>query len=68
LTAEDIDNLATEVPAGASAAVVLLEHTWTIELTDAISNAGGVLYAGGVVSPAALSQVRAELAEVTVAQ
>jgi len=68
LTAEDIESLATEVPTGASAVVVLLEHIWTIELTDAVSRVGGVLYAGGVVSPVALSQVRTELAEVAPAQ
>ena len=62
------ENLAAEIPANASAVIVLLEHAWALDVTDAVSTAGGVLYAGGLVSPAALSQVRTELAAVTGAQ
>jgi uncharacterized membrane protein len=61
-TAEDIEKLAETIPPGASAAVVLLEHNWTHRLADAVRQAGGVLFTGGLISPEALSQVSAELA------
>jgi hypothetical protein len=60
-TAEDIERLAAEIPPTMSAVIVLLEHTWTIELAEAVRRAGGVLFTGGVVTPEALKQVSAEL-------
>ena len=62
LTAEDVDDLAGTIPAGTSAVIVLFEHTWALDLTDAIRKAGGVCFAGGLVSPDVLKQVSAELA------
>jgi uncharacterized membrane protein len=61
-TAEDIEKLAEEIPPGTSAVVVLLEHTWATGLTEAVRRAGGMLLTGGLVTPDALTQVRAELA------
>jgi len=61
-TAEDVEQLAEEIPPGTSAVVVLLEHTWAIGLTEAVRRAGGMLFTGGLVTPDALTQVRAELA------
>ena len=61
-TAEDVEQLAEEIPPGTSAVVVLLEHTWAIGLTEAVRRAGGMLLTGGLVTPDALTQVRAELA------
>ena len=61
-TAEDVEQLAEEIPPGTSAVVVLLEHTWAIGLTEAVRRAGGMLFTGGLVTPDALAQVRAELA------
>lgn len=61
-TAEDIEKLAGEIPPGTSAVVVLLEHTWATGLTEAVRRAGGMLLTGGLVTPDALTQVRAELA------
>ncbi len=61
-TAEDVERLAEEIPPGTSAVVVLLEHTWATGLTEAIHRAGGMLLTGGLVTPDALTQVRAELA------
>jgi len=61
-TAEDIERLAEEIPPGTSAVVVLLEHTWATGLTEAVRRAGGMLLTGGLVTPDALTQVRAELA------
>ncbi len=62
LTAEDISRLAERVPAGASAAVVLLEHAWTEALRESIQRAHGTLLGGGMATPDALAQLEAELA------
>ena len=61
-TAEDIERLAEEIPPGTSAVIILLEHTWAIGLAEAVRRAGGMLFTGGLVTPEALTQVRAELA------
>lgn len=61
-TGEDVERLAEEIPPGTSAVVVLLEHTWAIGLTEAVRRVGGMLFTGGLVTPDALTQVRAELA------
>jgi len=61
-TAEDIERLAEEIPPGTSAVIILLEHTWAIGLAEAVRRAGGMLLTGGLVTPEALTQVRAELA------
>jgi len=63
-TAEDVERLAEEIPPATSAVVVLLEHTWATGLTEAVRRAGGMLFTGGLVTPDALAQVRAELAAV----
>jgi hypothetical protein len=62
LTTQDVEHLAGEIPPGTLAVVVLLEHTWTLSLTEAVRRAGGVLFTGGMVTPEALTQVSAELA------
>ncbi len=62
LTAEDIEQLAGEIPPGNAAVVILLEHTWTLGLAEAVRRAGGVLFTGGIVTPEVLKQVSAELA------
>lgn len=60
-TAQDIERLAKEIPRSTSAAVILLEHTWTMELTEAVRRAGGVLFTGGLIAPDILEQVSSEL-------
>jgi hypothetical protein len=62
LTAQDIEHLTRQIPAGTSAVIVLFEHTWTLQLADAVRRAGGVFFAGGMVAPDALEKVSAELA------
>ena len=62
LTAQDIELLAEGMPAGSEAVVVVLEHAWTLELARAVRQAGGTLFAGGMVTPDALAQVSAKLA------
>lgn len=61
-TAQDVEHLAREIPAGTSAVIVLLEHTWTLRLAEAVRRAGGMLFTGGIVTPDALERVSAELA------
>lgn len=61
LTAQDIERLAGEIPADSEAVIVLLEHTWTLGLAEAVRRAGGVLFTGGMVTPDALAQVSTEL-------
>jgi uncharacterized membrane protein len=41
LDGEDVWYLADAIPAGASAAIALIEHRWAIPLRDAIQEAGG---------------------------
>ena len=43
LTAQDVAHLAGAMPSGMLAVVILLEHTWTISLAEAVRKAGGVL-------------------------
>jgi hypothetical protein len=62
LTAQDVERLASEIPSGMAAVVVLLEHTWTIGLAEAVRRAGGVLFTGGMVAPETITQVHVELA------
>jgi uncharacterized membrane protein len=40
---EDVDDIAPEIEPGSSAAVMLFEHLWAAEFTQAIRNAGGEL-------------------------
>jgi hypothetical protein len=62
LSTQDIEQLAGEITAESEAIVVLLEHTWTLGLAEAVRQAGGVLFTGGMVTPEALTHVRKELA------
>lgn len=59
---EDLDQLAAELPAGHSAAVVVLEHTWARHLASALASADGeVLAAERVPAPVVndlLTQIR----------
>jgi hypothetical protein len=62
LTKQDIEQLTQQVPAGTSAFVILFEHAWVTGLADAVRQAGGVVFSGGVVSHEVLAQVSLELA------
>lgn len=62
LTRQDIEGLASEIPAASLAIVVLLEHAWTLGLIRAVRRAGGTFFSSGMISPDALAQVSAELA------
>ena len=61
LTVQDAEYLASQLPPGTSAAIVLLEHTWALGLTNTIVKAGGVLFGGGLITHEALQQVWKDL-------
>ena len=61
LTHEDIVLLTETVPVGTSAVIVLLEHRWLVRLNEGLNRAGAVLLAGGMVPPASMEQLEAEL-------
>ena len=63
LTAQDVEQLARAIPPDNEAVIVVLEHTWTLGLAQAVRQAGGVLFTGGMVSPEVLTHISAELAE-----
>jgi len=68
LTHDDIAMLTQAVPAGTSAVIVLLEHAWIVKLSEGIDRAEAVLLAGGMVPPAAMEQLEAELQAAQVQQ
>ncbi len=60
---DDVQAAASDLPNNSSAGLLLIEQTWAIPLKEAILNAGGVAVAGGVVAPAVVQALEAELAE-----
>lgn len=60
---DDIEAIASQMPDNSSAGLLLFEHTWAIPLKKAILNAGGVAVAGGLVAPAVVQMLEAELAQ-----
>ena len=61
LTHEDIARLTDVMPSDTSAVIVLLEHAWLVKLSEGLIRANAVLLAGGMVPPAAMEQLEAEL-------
>jgi uncharacterized membrane protein len=61
LTHEDMAQLTAAIPPDTSAVIVLLEHAWIVKLTEGLQRADAVLLAGGMVPPAAMEQLEAEL-------
>jgi Family of unknown function (DUF6325) len=61
LTPEDIARLTAVIPPDTSAVIVLLEHAWIVNLSEGLNRADAVLLAGGMVPPAAMEQLEAEL-------
>lgn len=60
---DDIEAIASQMPDNSSTGLLLFEHTWAIPLKKAILNAGGVAVAGGLVAPAVVQMLEAELAQ-----
>ncbi len=63
LEPDDIEAAASNIPNNSSAGLLLFEHTWALGLKQAILNAGGIPLAGGLVAPAVVQQLEAELAQ-----
>jgi hypothetical protein len=53
--------IADSIPAGMTAAIVILEHRWAIPLRNAIANAGGVALADKWLHPQDLLAIGAEI-------
>lgn len=58
-----VEAAASNIPNNSSAALLLFEHSWAVGLKEAILNAGGIPLAGGLVAPALVQMLEAELEE-----
>lgn len=61
LSQEDVEAVANDIPNNSSAGLMVFEHTWAVSLKEAILNAGGIPLAGGLVAPAVVQMIEAEL-------
>lgn len=68
MTAEDIQDIADDIPKSSSALIVLFEHTWALGIKNYALNNGGVLLAQGMIHPSALIEVGVELREAAEAE
>jgi hypothetical protein len=68
LTAEDVEQLTSQIPADTSAVIIVFEHSWVKGLTEVVRQGGGVVYAGGMVSHETLALINEELAATKEAQ
>ena len=55
ITQSDIQKISERVSTGGSALLALFEHTWAIQLKEAIIKSGGEVAAQGLLSPSALA-------------
>ena len=62
ITAEELDEIAANIPRDSAVLMMLFEHTWAINLRNAILDAGGLTIAQGLMNPLALVQFGAEIA------
>ena len=62
---DDVEAAASQIPNNSSAGLLLIEQTWAVGLKEAILNAGGIPLAGGLVAPAVVQMLEAELEEAT---
>ena len=62
LTKEDVQKAAEALPVNSSAAMLLFEHLWAIQLKEALLNAGAELVARGYVPPDLVAKVETEIA------
>ncbi|MGH2588704.1 MAG: DUF1269 domain-containing protein, partial [Dehalococcoidia bacterium] len=61
LSAEQLRDLAEQIPAGGAEAVLVIEHHWAARLREAVADAGGRLLAQALVGPDVLVMVGREL-------
>ncbi len=62
ITAEELEEITANIPLDSGVLIMLFEHTWAINLRDAILDAGGVPIAQGMLDPVTLVELGAELA------
>jgi len=63
LTADDMEDIAEEIPNNSSALIMLVEHLWAKKIKEALRNSGGVMIAEGMLQPEAIVLMGAVLAE-----
>jgi uncharacterized membrane protein len=54
-SSEQVQQMASELPNGGSAMLVLFEHVWAVPLKEALLNAGGELVTQALISPEAMA-------------
>jgi uncharacterized membrane protein len=54
LSSEQVQQMASDLPNGGSAMLVLFEHAWAVPMKEALINAGGVLVTQALISPEAM--------------
>ncbi|HEX6555469.1 MAG TPA: DUF6325 family protein [Ktedonobacteraceae bacterium] len=59
---DDVEATASQMPNNSAAGLLLIEHSWAIPLKEAILNAGAVARAGGLLAPAVVQMIEAEIA------
>ena len=59
---DDVEAIASQMPNNSAAGLLLLEHSWAVPLKQAILKAGAVARAGGLVAPAVVQMIEAEIA------
>jgi uncharacterized membrane protein len=62
ITADEIEEIAANIPRDSAVLMMLFEHTWAINLRNAMLDAGGVPIAQGLMNPLALVGLGAEIA------
>jgi hypothetical protein len=61
LTPEDLEHVASELPADTSGMVILFEHRWAEHIKEAMAAAGGFLVGRSVIPPEVLEALADEL-------
>jgi len=59
---EHLQELAKDIPSGATCAIALIEHRWMLELKDQLQKAGVVVLGSGLIRPRSLVMLGANIA------
>jgi uncharacterized membrane protein len=62
LSADDIKNIAKDIPTGTTGVLLLIEHRWAIPLKEALQSTGGMVLAQGIVRAETLIAMGSRLA------
>jgi hypothetical protein len=58
----EVEGVGDELAPGQAAGMILVEHVWARDLAEAIESTGGGILAQGLLGPAAMEEIIAELA------